>query len=36
MSAAAQMIDLPETPEADIRRLVEQQKKAHRNQKAKD
>ena len=23
------MIDLPETPEADIRRLVEQQKKAH-------
>ena len=29
MSAAEQMIDLPETPEADIRRLVEQQKKAH-------
>ena len=29
MSVAEQMIDLPETPEADIRRLVEQQKKAH-------
>ena len=29
MSAAEQIIDLPETPEAEIRRLVELQKKAH-------
>ena len=29
MSAAEQIIELPETPEAEIRRLVDLQKKAH-------
>lgn len=29
MSAAEQILDLPDTPEADIRRLVDMQKKAH-------